>query len=96
MEDRWGRAMSSNLIRFHLADASLRSGEPYWVASELTEFILCSLFRSIAKQDIGGCKASTLVVGGIAVIWGHGDVEFCVASWSSLTGVCPNERYNPQ
>ena len=68
--------MPSVLIRFHLACASSRSGEPYWIASKLTELILCGLFRSIAKQDVGGRKASTVLVGGITIVRGHSDMQF--------------------
>ena len=74
-EDWRGLAIPSALVRFHLAGASSRLGEPYWVASKLAEFIFCGLFRGIAKQDIGGCEAFALGVRGVTVIWGHGDVE---------------------
>ena len=90
MEDWYGLTIPSTLIRFHLAGASSRLGEPYWVASKLAEFVFCGLFRSIAKQDIGGCEAFALAIRGITIIWGHSDVGFGGGSRESFSGLYQN------
>ena len=46
----------------------------------MAEVIICRLFRGIAKQDIGGCEASTLIVRGITVVSRHRDIGHVLMS----------------
>ena len=61
--------------------------QSYQIASKLAEIIIRRLFRGIAKQDIGGCEASTLITRGITIIWRH-----CVSEFGGMAGSLDSQQ----